>query len=71
METKSKIKGVPQGIPTTSFVEEVSEALPTVQGTYPALQKQQLVEEFFESKFPLPSKTTQFCYEQYISSFLL
>jgi hypothetical protein len=37
METRLKIKGVPQGIPTTSFVEEVSEALPTIQGTYPAL----------------------------------
>jgi hypothetical protein len=55
-----KIKGVPQGVPTTSFVEEIPEALPTVQGTYPALQKQQLVKEFPESKFPLPSKTTQF-----------
>jgi hypothetical protein len=60
METRSKVKGVPQGVPTTSFVEEVSETLPTVQGTYPALRKQQLVKEFFESKFPLPSKTMQF-----------
>jgi Retrotransposon gag protein len=34
--------------------------LPTIQGTYPALQKQQLVEEFSESKFPLLSETTQF-----------
>jgi hypothetical protein len=60
METRSKIKGVPQGILTTSFVKEVFETLSTVQGTYPALQKQQLVEEFPESKFPLPSETTQF-----------
>jgi hypothetical protein len=60
METKSKIKGVPQGILTTSFVKEVSRTLPIVQGTYLALQKQQLVKEFLESKFPLPSKTTQF-----------
>jgi hypothetical protein len=37
MKTRSKIKGVPQGILTTSFVEEVSETFPTVQGTYPAL----------------------------------
>jgi hypothetical protein len=28
METRSKVKGVPQGIPTTPFVEEVSETLP-------------------------------------------
>jgi Retrotransposon gag protein len=60
METRSKVKGVPQGIPTTSFVEEVSEALPPTQGTYLTLRKQQLVEEFPESKFPLLSKTTQF-----------
>jgi Retrotransposon gag protein len=60
MKTRSKVKGVPQGIPTTSFVEEVSEALPPAQGTYPTLHKQQLVKEFPESKFPLPSKTTQF-----------
>jgi hypothetical protein len=59
METRSKIKGVPQGTLTTSFVEEVSKTLPTIQGTYPALQKQQLVKEFPKSKFPLPSKTTQ------------
>jgi Retrotransposon gag protein len=60
METRSKVKGVPQEILTTSFVEEVSEALPPAQGTYPTLCKQQLVEEFPMSKFPLPSKTTQF-----------
>jgi Retrotransposon gag protein len=60
METRSKVKGVPQGIPTTPFIEEVSEALPPTQGTYPTLYKQQLVEEFPESKFSLPSKTTQF-----------
>jgi hypothetical protein len=60
MKTRSKVKGVPQGVPTTSFVEEVSKALPTAQGTYLALCKQQLVEEFPESKFPLLSKTTQF-----------
>jgi hypothetical protein len=60
METRSKVKGVPQEIPTTPFVEEVSEALPPTQGTYPTLPKQQLVEEFPESKFPLPSETTQF-----------
>jgi hypothetical protein len=60
METRSKAKGVPQEIPTTPFVEEVSEALPPAQGTYPTLRKQQLVKEFPESKFPLPSKTTQF-----------
>jgi hypothetical protein len=60
METRSKTKGVPQGVPTTSFVEEVSKTLPTIQGTYPALRKQQLVKEFPKSKFPLPSKTTQF-----------
>jgi hypothetical protein len=62
METRSKVKGVPQGIPTTSFVEEVSKALPPTQGTYPTLRKQQLVEEFPESKFPLPSETTQFMF---------
>jgi hypothetical protein len=60
METRSKVKGVPQGIPTTPFVEEVSEALPPAQGTYLTLRKQQLVEEFPESKFPLLSETTQF-----------
>jgi Retrotransposon gag protein len=60
METRSKVKDVPQGIPTTPFVEEVSETLPPAQGTYPTLHKQQLVEEFPESRFPLPSKTTQF-----------
>jgi hypothetical protein len=60
METRSKVKGVPQGIPTTSFVEEVSEALPPAQGTNPTLRKQQLVKEFPKSKFPLLSKTTQF-----------
>jgi hypothetical protein len=60
METRSKSKGVPQGVLTTSFVKEVSEALLTIQGTYLALQKQQLVKEFPESKFPLLSKTTQF-----------
>jgi hypothetical protein len=37
METRSKIKGVPQGVLTTSFIEEVFEALPTIQGTYLAL----------------------------------
>jgi hypothetical protein len=60
METRSKLKGVPQGVPTTSFVEEVSETLSTIQGTYLALQKQQLVKEFPESEFSLPSETTQF-----------
>jgi Retrotransposon gag protein len=60
METRSKIKGVPQGVLTTSFVEEVSEACPTIQGSYLALRKQQLVKEFSKSKFPLPSETTQF-----------
>jgi Domain of unknown function (DUF4939) len=60
METMSKVKGVPQGILTTPFVKEVSETLPPAQGTYPTLHKQQLVEEFPESKFPLPSETTQF-----------
>jgi hypothetical protein len=60
METRSKAKGVPQGIPTTPFVEEVSEALSPAQGTYPTLCKQQLVKKFPESKFPLPSETTQF-----------
>jgi hypothetical protein len=60
METRSKLKGVPQGVLTTSFVKEVSEALPATQGTYSALRKQQLVKEFPKSKFPLLSKTTQF-----------
>jgi hypothetical protein len=60
METRSKVKGVPQGIPTTPFIEEVSKTLPPTQGTYPTLCKQQLVKEFLESKFPLPSETTQF-----------
>jgi hypothetical protein len=60
METRSKTKGVPEGVLTTSFVEEVFETLPTIQGTYLALQKQQLVEEFPKSKFPLSSETTQF-----------
>jgi hypothetical protein len=60
METRSKVKGVPQGIPTTSFIKEVSKTLPPTQGTYPTLHKQQLVEEFPESKFFLLFKTTQF-----------
>jgi Retrotransposon gag protein len=60
METRSKVKGVHQGIPTTPFIEEVSETLFFTQGTYPTLCKQQLVEEFPESKFPLLSETTQF-----------
>jgi hypothetical protein len=60
METRSKTKGVFQGILTTSFLKEVSKTLLTVQGTYPALQKQQLVKEFPKSKFPLPSETAQF-----------
>jgi hypothetical protein len=54
------VKGVPQGILTTPFIEEVSKALPSAQGTYLTLHKQQLVEEFPESKFPLLSETTQF-----------
>jgi hypothetical protein len=58
METRSKVKGVPQGIPTTPFIEKVSETLPSTQGTHPTLHKQELVEEFPESKFPLPSETT-------------
>jgi Retrotransposon gag protein len=60
METRSKVKGVPQGIPTTPLVKEVSKTLLPTQGTYLTLCKQQLVEEFLKSKFPLPSKTTQF-----------
>jgi Retrotransposon gag protein len=60
MDTRSKTKGVPQGVLTTFFVKEVTKTLPTVQGTYPTLQKQQLVKKFPESKFPLPSKTTHF-----------
>jgi hypothetical protein len=60
MKTRSKVKGVPQGVPTTSFIKEVSEALPPTQGTYPALCKQQLVKEFPEPKFSLLSETTQF-----------
>jgi hypothetical protein len=60
METRSKVKGIPQGIPTTPFVEGISETLPPVQGINLTLHKQQLVEEFPESKFPLPSETTQF-----------
>jgi hypothetical protein len=98
METRSRTKAVSQEVLTTSFVEEVSETLPTVQKTFPTLQhaplvaedfpkskyplpttltiqhaplvseespppvqrKQQLVEEFLESKFPLSSKTTHF-----------
>jgi Retrotransposon gag protein len=60
METRSKVKDVPQGILTTPFIEEVSKTLPPAQGIYPTLRKQQLVEEFPESKFPLPSETTQF-----------
>jgi hypothetical protein len=55
-----KVKGIPQGIPTTSFVKEVPKTLPPTQETYLALCKQQLVKEFPESKFPLPSETTQF-----------
>jgi hypothetical protein len=51
METRSKVKGIPQRIPATPFVEEISETLPSVQGINPALCKQQLVEEFPESKF--------------------
>jgi hypothetical protein len=58
METRSKVKGVPQGIPTTLFIEEVSKTLLFAQGTYPTLRKQELVKEFSESKFPLPSETT-------------
>jgi hypothetical protein len=60
METRSKVKGVPQRILTTPFIEEVSKTLPPTQRTYPTLHKQQLVKEFPESKFPLPSETTQF-----------
>jgi hypothetical protein len=60
MKTRLKVKGILQGIPTTPFVEEVSETLPFAQGTYLTLCKQQLVGEFPKSKFPLPSKTTQF-----------
>jgi Retrotransposon gag protein len=60
METRSKVKSAPQGALTTFFVEEVFKTLPTIQETYPALCKQQLVEEFSESKFPLLSETTQF-----------
>jgi hypothetical protein len=60
METRSKVKGVPQGIPTTPFFEEVFETQPPTQGTYLTLCKQQLVEEFPESEFFLPSETTQF-----------
>jgi Retrotransposon gag protein len=60
METRSKVKGVPQGILTTPFIKEVFKALPLTQETYPTLHKQQLVEEFPKSKFPLPSETTQF-----------
>jgi Retrotransposon gag protein len=60
MDTRSKTKGVPQGVLTTFFVKEVFKTLPTIQETYPALWKQQLVKEFHESKFPLPSETTQF-----------
>jgi hypothetical protein len=60
MDTRSKTKNVPQRAPTTSSVEEVLETLPTIQETYLTLQKQQLVKEFPESKFPLPSKTTHF-----------
>jgi hypothetical protein len=60
METRSKVKGVSQGILTTPFIKEVSKILSPAQGTYPTLCKQQLVEEFPESKFPLLSKTTQF-----------
>jgi hypothetical protein len=56
METRSKVKGVPQGIPTTSFVEEVSKILPPAQGAHPTLCKQQLVKEFPKYKFPLLSK---------------
>jgi hypothetical protein len=55
-----KVKGIPQRIPTTPFIEEVSETLPPTQGTYPTLHKQQLVEEFPESRFSLLSETTQF-----------
>jgi hypothetical protein len=51
METRSKIKSVPQGILTTSFVKEVSKTLPTIQGTYPALQRQQLVKNFPNPSF--------------------
>jgi hypothetical protein len=60
MKTRSKVKGIPLGIPTTPFVKEVAKTLPPTQGTYPTLYKQQLVEEFPKSKFPLPSETTQF-----------
>jgi Retrotransposon gag protein len=49
-----------QGIPTTPFIKEVSETLPPTQGTYLTHHKQQLVKEFFKSKLPLPSETTQF-----------
>jgi hypothetical protein len=60
MESRLKVKGVPQGIPTTPFIEEVSATLFPTQGTYLTLHKQQLVKEFPESKFPLPSEATQF-----------
>jgi hypothetical protein len=60
MDTRSKTKDVPQGVPTTSFVEEVFKTLPTVQGTYPALQKQQLVEEFPSSLYHLKLLNSMF-----------
>jgi hypothetical protein len=60
MDTRLKTKGVPQVVPTISFVKEVSKTLPTIQETYLTLQKQQIVEEFSESNFSLPSETTHF-----------
>jgi hypothetical protein len=75
MDRRSKTKGVPQEVLTTSFFEEVIKTLPTIWETCPAIhyappvseespppvkRKQQLVIEFPKSKFPLPSKTTHF-----------
>jgi hypothetical protein len=59
MDTRSKTKGVPQGVPTTSFVEEVSEILPTIQKTFLTHQYAPLAaENFSKSKYPLPTTLT-------------
>jgi hypothetical protein len=68
MDTRSKTSGVPQEVPTTSFVKKVTKTLSTIvydppvseESSLPVRRKQQLVEEFPESKFPLPSETTHF-----------
>jgi hypothetical protein len=62
METRSKVKGVSQGILTTPFVKEVSKTLPPTQGTYLTLCKQQLVKNFLSPNSLFRSKLLNFMF---------